>query len=204
MKSALIAVGLLVLPAWVQAGEFNKVLKIGDAAPAWTDLEGTDGKKHSLKDLASKKYVVVIFTCNSCPVAEAYDRIIAWVKKNAAENSDVGCVAINVNTGKNDALPAMKTRADKKKFPFAYLYDPSQKIAQAYGANYTPEFFLLNADRKVVYMGALDDKSPPKAPTTLFLENALAELKAGKPISKPETSAAAGCRIKFLKKSEDD
>src|SRR6478672_7991422 len=85
------------------AGKFNKTLSVGDAAPAWTGLEGTDGKKHALADFKDRDAVVVVFTCNSCPVAEGYEgRIIAF----ARANPKVGVVAINVNTGKDDALPA--------------------------------------------------------------------------------------------------
>ena len=114
------------------AGKFNKVLSIGDAAPTWEGLEGTDGKKHALADFKDHDAVVVIFTCNSCPVAEGYeDRILAFAKANPK----VGLVAINVNTMKDDALPAMKVRAAKKKLPYPYLFDPTQEIARKFGAN---------------------------------------------------------------------
>src|SRR6185312_9069609 len=104
---------LLVLAVPASAGKFNKTLSIGDAAPAWDGLEGTDGKKHALADLKGKDAVLVVFTCNSCPVAEGYEnRIIAFAKAHADK---VGVVAINVNTGRDDALPAMKERAAKKK-----------------------------------------------------------------------------------------
>ena len=77
--------------------------------PAWEELEGTDGKKHSLADLKDKDVVVVVFTCNSCPVAEGYEgRIIAFAEKYANPDARSALVAINVNTGKDDALPAMK------------------------------------------------------------------------------------------------
>lgn len=197
---------LLLFPAASSfAGQFNKVLKIGDAAPAWKDLEGTDGKKHGLADLAGKDVVVVAFTCNSCPVAADYeDRIVALAEAHAGKDSKVAVVAINVNTGKADALPAMKARAEKRKFLFAYLYDPTQEIAKKYGASYTPEFFVLDKDRKVVYMGSLDDKGPPREPTAKFVEAAVAASLAGKKPEKAETSAAAGCRIKWDRKSDDE
>ena len=139
-------------PTPVHAGKFNKVLDVGSPAPAWENLAGTDGRKHSLADLKDKAAVVVVFTCNSCPVAVGYEsRVAAFAKKYADK---VAVVAINVNTGKDDALPAMTERAAKKNFPFPYLYDPTQEIARRYGAKYTPEFFLLDKDRRVVYMGA--------------------------------------------------
>lgn len=180
-----------------QAGEFNKVLKVGDAAPEWTDLPGTDGKKHSLADIEDKDAVVVAFTCNSCPFAVEYeDRIVAFAKKHAGESSKVAFVAINVNTIKEDGLPEMTKRAEKKKFPFAYLFDESQGIAKKYGANYTPEFFVLGKDRKVAYMGAFDDTSKAADVKVHYLADALAATLDGKPATKGET-LARGCKIRF-------
>src|SRR5947209_596101 len=137
-------VALAALAASAPAGQFNKKLSAGDAAPAWKDLPGTDGKKHSLADLKDKDVVVVVFTCNSCPVAEAYeDRLIDFTRKHAAAESKVALVAINVNTVPEDRLDRMKERARAKGFPFPYLYDESQQTARDYGASYTPEFFVL-------------------------------------------------------------
>jgi peroxiredoxin len=185
-------------------GKYNKVLGIGSPAPAWKDLEGTDGKKHALADLKDKDVVVVVFTCNSCPVASGYeDRIIAFAEKYAKPDSKVALVAINVNTNKDDALPAMKERAAKKKFPFAYLYDPTQQVARDYGANFTPEFFVLDKNRKVVYMGAMDDKAPPNTPTVGYLDAAVQAVLDGESVATAETSAAAGCRIKFNPKKDE-
>lgn len=195
---------VLAVAATAEAGKFNKTLSVGDKAPEWKDLVGTDGKKHSLADLKDKDVVVVVFTCNSCPVAEGYeDRIIAFAKAHAGPESKVGLVAVNVNTSKDDALPAMKTRAAKKKFPYPYLFDPSQEIARQYGANYTPEFFVLDKERKVVYMGAMDDKAPPGTVKLKHLEQAVTAALGGKKVDTAETSAAAGCRIKFNPKKDD-
>src|SRR5215207_2384139 len=131
---------LLLAPLAV-AGEFNKKLSVGDAAPVWKDLPGTDGKKHSLADVKSD-VVVVVFTCNSYATAQEYeDRLVAFAK---AQPATVTVVAINVNTIAEDRLDAMKKKAEAKQFSFAYLYDESQKIARDYGATYTPEFFVLN------------------------------------------------------------
>lgn len=204
---SLLAFPLLVAlssPTVAGPGKFNKVLAPGDKAPAWTDLEGTDGKKHSLADLKNKDVVVVVFTCNSCPVAAGYeDRIIAFAEKYAGADSKVAVVAINVNTAKDDALPAMKTRAEKKKFNFAYLYDPSQAIAKQYGANFTPEFFVLDKDRKITYTGAMDDKAPPGEAKAAYLEAAVKAALAGKSADTAETTASTGCRIKFNAKKDD-
>lgn len=206
MGRYLIAVSLAVLLAGpAPAGKFNKVLSPGDKAPAWENLAGTDGKKHALADLKDKDVVVVVFTCNSCAVAEAYeDRIVAFAKAHAGPDAKVGLVAINVNTGRDDALPAMTRRAEKKGFPFPYLYDPTQDIARKYGALFTPEFFVLDKDRKVVYLGAMDDKAPPGEVKAKHLEAAVTAALAGQKPDTAETSAAAGCGIKFNRKRDEE
>lgn len=182
------------------AGQFNSALSIGDDAPAWVNLPGTDGKKHSLSDLRDKDVVVVVFTCNSCPAAEAYeDRIIAFAKQHCTPSGRVALVAINVNTIPDDRLDKMTERAKENEFPFPYLYDETQKIGKKYGAGYTPEFFVLDKARRVVYMGALDDKTPPAAAKTAYVELAVrAALKGEKP-AVAETQAR-GCRVRYAKK----
>jgi peroxiredoxin len=179
-----------------QAGEFNEVLSIGDAAPVWKDLPGVDGKQHSLDDLAEKKVVVVVFTCNSCPAAMAYeDRLIAFANKHAA---DVGVVAINVNLIPADNLEQMQQRATSKKFPYPYLFDESQKIARDYGAVYTPEFYVLGPDRRIAYMGGFDNHSKAELATERYLEPAVEAVLKGTPAAKPETSAI-GCRVRYAR-----
>jgi peroxiredoxin len=191
----LVATGMaLVGPA--QAGEFNKKLSIGDSAPVFTGLEGVDGKTHSLADLKDKDVVVVCITCNHCPVAVAYeDRIIAFAKKYASgADSKVGMVAINVNKSEADGLPKMKERAKEKGFNFPYLFDPSQKIGRELGASVTPEFFVLNKERKVVYMGALDDNM--RAPKVNYLDAAVTAALEGKKPAKTETRPS-GCGVQY-------
>lgn len=205
MRSACFRVPALMLlfavPATAPAGKFNKTLSVGDAAPSWVNLTGTDDQPHALADWKDKPVVVVVFTCNSCPVAEGYeDRIIGFAKTHP----DVGVVAVNVNTGPADNLLAMKLRAAKKKFPYPYLFDPTQEVARKYGAVFTPEFFVLNKARRVVYMGAMDDKAPPGTAKLHHLEAAVSAALSDKAATPAETSAAAGCRIKYNpKKSED-
>jgi peroxiredoxin len=188
---------LVVLAApLAQAGQYNETLNIGDAAPAWKDLPGTDDKKHSLDELAKDKVVVVVFTCNSCPVATDYeDRIISLAKKYAGRAT---VVAINVNRVPEDRMDKMKQRAEEKKFPFVYLYDESQKIAKNYGAAFTPEFFVLSPDRKIVYMGGMDDNSNPAQVGENFLDPAVDAALAG---TRPKVTEAVprGCRIRYVR-----
>lgn len=182
------------------AGEFNEVLSPGSQAPAWVDLPGVDGKKHSLADLKSTPVVIVVFTCNSCPVAVEYeDRIIGMARKYATgPQAKVAVVAINVNKVKEDSLPLMKERSEKKGFPFPYLFDDTQKIAKAYGANFTPEFFVLGADRRVVYQGAFDDAGNPAEVKQGFVTAAIEAALAGQP-AKPAETLARGCRIRYVR-----
>ena len=199
----LVALLLALAAAPAGAGKFNKKLNIGDAAPTWDKLDATDGKQYAFADFKDADALVVVFTCNSCVVAVGYEeRLAAFAAECARPGSRVGFVAINVNTGKADALPAMKERAAKQKFGFTYLYDPSQKTALAYGALFTPECFVLNKERKVVYMGAFDDK-PGGGPKAKYVELAVAAALAGTPAGAAETSAAAGCKIKINPKDDD-
>jgi len=170
-------------------------VKIGDKAPPWKELEGGDGKRHGLGDLREAKAVLVVFTCNHCPVAQAYeDRIIALDKDY--RDKGVTIVAINVNNIEADKLPAMKKRAEKKGFKFAYLYDPSQKIGRAYGASVTPHAFLLDLKRNVAYIGAIDDDMDAEKATAHYVRDALDAVLAGK---NPETAETrpSGCGIQY-------
>lgn len=190
-------ISLAITPQTMIAGEFNEVLSIGDMAPEWDKLPGVDGKDHSLADLKAKEFVVVVFTCNSCDVATDYeDRIIDFTKRHATAEGRTAVVAINVNTIAADKLPKMKERAEKKAFNFPYLFDESQKIGKAYGAVFTPQFFVLNQDRKVVYMGGMDDNSDAKLVTHHYLEDALQAVLAGKEPTVKE-APSIGCRIRF-------
>jgi len=195
MLCRIVAVFLLVAAAVAtRAGEFNSKLSIGDPAPAWKNLPGVDGKQHSLVNLKHARLVLVVFTCNSCDVATSYeDRIIAFAKKH---KSNVAVVAINVSTKPADALPLMQERAKEKKFPFPYLFDKSQEIGRAYGASFTPEFFLLGADRKIAYMGALDDNGDADKVKLNYVEQAVAAALAGDKSEVTET-APRGCRIRY-------
>ena len=199
MKTLSVLVAALVLGFSYDAvaGEYNQVLSIGDRAPAWKDLPGVDDKKHSLAELDEKELVVVVFTCNSCPIATDYeDRIIEIAKQYGGPEGKVGLVAINVNRVEEDRLPKMKERAETKGFPFPYLYDESQKIAKEYGATFTPEFFVLDRDRKVAYMGGMDDSSKPAQVKQHYLKAAIESLLEGDVPETPETTAI-GCRIRY-------
>lgn len=185
--------GLHVTPVSAE----NPKLKIGDAAPEWTGLPGTDDRQHSLRDLEDRAVVVVCFTCNSCPYSVDYeDRMIAFAKKYADHREGVVLVAINANNKPSEKLDMMKQRAREKEFPFIYLQDESQSVADSYGASFTPEFFVLNRERRVVYMGAMDDKTNAAEATQDFVDLAVHASLKGK---LPETREipARGCAIPY-------
>jgi peroxiredoxin len=176
------------------AGKYNRKISVGDAAPVFKSLEATDGKKYGLDDFKDKDLVVLVITCNECPVAQSYeDRVIALAKKY---KDRVAVVALNVCSGEDEDLPKMKAHAEKKGFNFVYLRDPDQKIGRVFGASKTPEFFVLNKERKIAYMGALDDELNPAKVTEKYLDSAVeAALKGEKP-AKAETPAY-GCSIEY-------
>ena len=172
-------------------------LAVGDTAPDFA-LKNIDGKTVSLADYKDAKGYVVIFTCNTCPYAVMYEqRIIELHDKYAAKGYPV--VAINPNDPEvkpGDIFEKMQQRAEAKSFPFAYLFDDGQEVYPAYGATRTPHIYLLDADRKVQYIGALDNNAQDaEAVTTKYVEDAIAALEAGKT---PETTftKAIGCSIK--------
>ncbi len=179
---------------WAQSGGY----RIGDVARDF-NLKNVDGKMVSLSKMKKAKGYVVIFTCNHCPFSVAYeDRIIALHNKYAKRGFPV--IAINPND--KDIQPAdsyenMQKRAREKGFPFVYLYDETQEIARTYGATRTPHVYLLDKNRRVRYIGAIDDNHEnPDEVKERFLENAIEALLAGKEVPRTETKAI-GCTIKW-------
>ncbi len=189
---------ILAAVALVAASSFAATLKIGDSAPDWSGIIGVDGKKHSLSDYKKAKAVVLVFTCNHCPVAVAYeDRLIAVQKDYKSKGVQV--VAVNVNNIPADRLEPMKKRAKDKKFNFPYIYDETQKMGDDYAATVTPHVFLLDKNRKVAFIGPIDDSQNNSRVKKRHLRNALDAVLAGK--QPPETMVKPfGCTIKYEKK----
>lgn len=186
-----------------QTQTVKKGVAVGDKAPAFT-LKNVDGKIVSLVDYKSSKGVILVFTCNACPYAKAYEeRIMLLDKAYSAKGFPV--VAINPNDAKvepEDSYENMQTRAKEKNYTFPYVLDETQDIARAYGATRTPHIFLLNkegADFVVRYIGAIDDNtSEPKDVKTKYVETAIDALLAGKEVAVKETKAI-GCTVKWRK-----
>lgn len=173
-------------------------LNHGDLAPSF-ELPGVDGKSHALDHYADKEALVVVFTCNHCPYAKAYEsRLVAL--QDTFGSQGVQVIAINPNEDKNypeDSFENMVTRAQTAGFNFPYLRDESQSIAQAYGAERTPHVFVFDKGRKLAYTGAIDDNWKDAAAVEKTpLANALKNLLAGNQPDEPSTFAI-GCSIKW-------
>lgn len=196
-KCAVLLAVLAVVGLGLSCQAAETKLKIGDKAPDFKDLPGVDGKKHCLSDYADAKVVVVIFTCNHCPVAVAYEDRIIQLQKDYKDKG-VQVIAINVNNIPADRLDKMIERAKEKGFNFPYLYDETQQSAREYGATCTPHFFVLCQERKIAYMGAMDDSNNPGKVKENWLRDAIDALLAGKAPPKQVTQQR-GCSIKWDK-----
>lgn len=175
--------------------------EIGSVATDFT-LKNIDNTNVSLKDFKSAKGFIVIFTCNHCPYAVAYeDRIMALDKKYKALGYPV--IAINPNNPekqKEDSFEKMQVRAKEKGFTFPYLFDAGQKIYPQYGATKTPHVYILQKTAKgniVQYIGAIDDNySDESAVKVKYVEDAVDALLNNQDV-KIKTTKAIGCSIKF-------
>ena len=171
--------------------------QVGDKAADFK-LKNVDGKMVSLADNKAAKGYIVVFTCNTCPYAKAYEsRIVELNKKYAPQGFPV--VAINPNdpsVAPGDSYAAMQT----KKYAFPYLLDETQQVARTYGATRTPHLYVLvrkGSDLEVAYIGAIDDNSEDAtAVKTKYVENAMTEILEGKPATTSSTKAI-GCTIKW-------
>ncbi|MFC7772290.1 thioredoxin family protein [Flavobacterium sp. GCM10027622] len=194
---------LTILFAGLSAFTLNKLntgYQVGDKATDFS-LKNINDKNVSLKDFEDAKGFIVVFTCNHCPFAVAYeDRIIALDKKYKALGYPV--IAINPNNPAvqpKDSFELMKERAKEKGFTFPYLFDEGQKIYPQYGATKTPHVYLLqktNEGNVVKYIGAIDDNYNDAAAVKVkYVENAVNSLLEGKEIE-VKTTKAIGCSIK--------
>lgn len=195
----LILISGILLSAKKPAVEYG----IGDAATDFS-LPGVDGKKVSLADYSDAKGFIVVFTCNTCPYAKAYeDRIIALDNKYKSLGYPV--IAINPNDPviqPKDNMEAMKARAKEKGFTFPYLLDEGQKVYPQYGATRTPHVFVLKKeDNKniVKYIGAIDNNYEDASQVSdRYVEEAVDNLLIGREVARSKT-VAIGCAIKVKK-----
>jgi peroxiredoxin len=162
-------------------------------------LPSTDGKEYSLADFKKYKYLVVFFTCNHCPYVIGSDEITRTTAEKFIPKG-VGFAAINSNsenTYPEDSFPNMIKRMEEHKFPWVYLYDKSQKIAEAYGALRTPHFYVFDEARVLVYTGrGVDNPRDTTKMNVNNLDKVLEELTSGKHASVKMTNPI-GCNIKW-------
>ena len=173
-------------------------LEIGEQAPDFT-LPATDGNTYSLSDFEDADALVIFFTCNHCPYVLGSDEVTRRTAESYADRG-VKFVAINANSAQthpDDDFAHMVTRMAEQQFPWPYLYDQSQEVALAYGALRTPHFYVFDRERTLVYTGrGVDNPRETDKMTVNDLDNALAEVTAGKPISTPLTNPI-GCNVKW-------
>ena len=201
-------VGLALIPVAGAASaqdDTMKPLAIGSKAPmADTKMKNAvDGKDYSIASVAGKKGTLVVFTCNHCPWAKAWEsRIVAL--GNDFSKQGVGVIAINANDPSayaEDDYATMQDRAKTDKMAYPYVVDATSNVARAFGATHTPEAFLFDKNGKLVYHGGIDDNAKePEQVKDKYLEVALTSVVAGKPVAQAETKAL-GCGIKYRAKS---
>jgi thiol-disulfide isomerase/thioredoxin len=189
-----------------------QTLEIRAKAPDF-ELQGVDGRTYSLKDFAGAKLLMVIFTCNHCPTAQAYEERIKRLV-NDYKGKGVAFVAINPNdensvrldelgfTDLGDSFEDMKIRARQKAFNFPYLYEGDKTgLSRKYGPTATPHAFIFDQERKLRYVGRIDDSERESLAKVHDVRNALDALLAGQNVP-VEKTRAFGCSIKWAGKAE--
>jgi len=211
LATAFAALLSVVAPAFGD-DQLYKTLEISQPAPDFS-LRGIDDRTHTLREFSGPKILVIVFTANHCPTAQAYeDRIIQLVKDY--KDKGVAFVAISPNDPKalhlnelgytdlSDTFAEMKIRAKDKGFNFPYLYDgDEQKTAHAYGPVATPHAFIFDRERRLRYTGRIDNNERIGKATIHDTRNAIEALLAGKPVPVEKTKTF-GCSIKWSEKRE--
>jgi len=175
-------------------------IAIGDPAPlATVKMKNVDGKELSIADAHRAKGTLVVFSCNACPWAKAWESRIVELG-NASMKRGIGVIVINANdpmVNSQDGYDVMKARAKQRKMQFPYVVDETSDVARAFGATRTPEAFLFDAEGRLVYHGTIDDNAhEPGKVEKRYLRDAVDAVVAGKAVTTQETKAL-GCSIKF-------
>ena len=177
--------------------ESQVVLKKGDRAPEF-ELTGIDDKKHSLSSFEGYEGLLVIFMCNHCPYVKA--KVDAIKEIHEKFGNKVAVVGINSNDSvayPDDSFENMKKFASEKGIKFFYLVDETQQVAKKYGASCTPDPFLFDKERRLVFHGRIDNAMKPEdKPTEKTMISNIDNLLSGKPIPK-DFDPSIGCSIKW-------
>jgi thiol-disulfide isomerase/thioredoxin len=213
MKHLLLACFLgIVMTQSASAQDNPRTLPLGSPAPNFK-LPGVDGREYSLRDFADAKVLAVIFTCNHCPTAQYYEERIKKLVSDYKEKG-VAVVAISPNdpnsvrldelgwSDTNDTLEEMKLRAEYEQFNFPYLYDgDNQEASRAYGPVATPHIFIFDAERKLRYVGRIDDSEREQSVKVRDARLAIDALLAGNEPPVKQTRAV-GCSVKWAGKAD--
>jgi peroxiredoxin len=196
---SLAVVSLVAVSAF--AGKFNKVISVGDKAPTFSGLPAVQNGEDTSLSLSDLKedVVVVVFLANHCPVVKAYeDRLVEFT--NAYKDKGVRVVGISVSnpSQEGDKIPGIKDYTKEHKSNYIYGYDETQAIGKAYGAVATPQFFVLDKERKIRYTGALDNSQREDQVKDTYLKDAVDAVLSGKTPAVEETKAV-GCGISYKK-----
>jgi len=195
----LVVLSLVVMPALGGPGKFNTKVAAGDKAPEFSGLPAIDNGQEtsvSLTDI-TEPVVVLVFLGNHCPVVKAYeDRLIEFTA--AYKDKGVKVVGVSVNDRDDDRLPAIKDYMKEHKSNYTYAYDESQAIGRAYGATNTPQFFVFDKERKIRYLGAMDNSQREDKVTKTYLKDAVEALLKGEAPPVEETKPA-GCGVVYKK-----
>jgi peroxiredoxin len=178
----------------------SRMIELGTTAPDFFLPDTVRGQKVSLKTFGGKKAVLVMFICPHCPFVKHVQNELASLGRDYAER-EVGIVAISSNDAESypeDSPPRLKEMAERLGFSFPFCYDENQEIARAYGAACTPDFFLFDASRRLVYRGQLDDSRPGNGvPVTgIDLRRAMDAVLANLPVNANQ-KPSIGCNIKW-------
>ncbi len=166
-------------------------------APAF-ELPGVDGATHTLEELAEAPALVLVQSCNHCPYVQAWEGRLKAIQRDYADRG-VQLVAINSNDATShpeDSFEEMRARARSQDFNFRYLLDEEQSVARALGSERTPEVFVYDAGRRLVYHGAIDDSRDESRVETHYLRDALDAVLAGREPAIRETQPV-GCTVKW-------
>jgi hypothetical protein len=200
-KSLMLLVAGLALASPVAWSADEPVpLSIGDEVPmASVKMKSVDGREFSIAEAAGKKGTLVVFSCNACPWAKAWEKRIVEIG-NTYPKQGVGVIVINSNDPDRvaeDGYAVMQQRAKQRGMKYPYVVDATSGVARAFGATRTPEAFLFDVSGKLVYHGTIDDNAKqPGQVKERYLQDAIRAVLGGKEVAVPETKAL-GCGIKF-------
>jgi peroxiredoxin len=200
MRKVLLSLAVVCLVAVSAfAGKYNTKISVGDKAPVISGLPAIQNGEETSFSLSDVKedVVVVVFLANHCPVVRRYeDRLIEFT--SAYKDKGVKVVGISVSGQDQDKIPGIKEYTKEHKSNYIYAYDETQAVGKAYGAVATPQFFVLDKERKIRYTGALDDNQKEDSVKETYLKPAVDAVLSGKTPAVEETKAV-GCGIGYKK-----